>query len=598
MTASVMEENCPLEHPVQPDFEVDAGTEGPDHQTKRSTEYTTENYKVELANLPNKLKFHVVKNILERQFKINPHKIRLGQGKAFITFKNQSERDDAIQKLNNQDWKGRTLSAHVAPPRDDLVAKRRKVEDGSSNGEKPAPDQRSDDTISDEDINNQVCPFFKTSYDDQIMFKDQLMRSILNMSRHVLKLAPNIKTDEPTLFDWAKKNHKICCQFDGVMRSPVLQGYRNKCEFNIGHDGEVGFKIGRYKNGSDRICRPPRDCPILTEKIHHILDVFREFLKDKSKLKGFDLVTHEGYYRQLTIRRNQKDEYLIIVDLHPQDLSKEDLEVEKKALANDLKEIDGVVSIFFNISDKSSFSSTNQSLELVYGSDSLVEELSVDPDRPLKFRIGPASFFQVNTKAAELLYRSVIELANLGPKSFVLDVGCGTGTIGLSLARQVNYVIGIEIVAEAVEDAKVNARNNGIENISFYAGKAEDLIGETLRIMRNKIEFQKLGEEAEIVAIVDPPRVGFNSSFIKTIRASNIQKLIYIACDPKANTNLLTLCRPRSKAYQGDPLVPVRAKAFDLFPYTKFCELVIVYERLSRVSKEDMKAESRPTENI
>lgn len=549
--------------------------------TKRSTEYTSENYKVELSNLPNKLKFHVVKNILERQFKLVPHKIRLGQGKAYISFKNERERDHAITTLHQQEWKGRTLVARCALPRDDLVAKKRKIEDKAKFCDQ---DVKADDAeISDESINNQVCPFWNTVYEEQVSFKDQMIRSILNMGTHVMKLSHNLEADDFRLFEWVKKNNKICCKFDGVMPSPVLKGYRNKCEFNIGHDGEVGFKIGRYRNGSDRICRPPKNCPILTEKMYDILNAFRSYLRERSPLEGFDLVTHEGNYRQMTVRRNQSDQYLIIIDMHPQTLPQDELDGEIARVVDALKEVKEVVSVYFNISDKCSFSSANQSLKLVYGQDSLIEKLFVDPEKPLEFRIGPASFFQVNTTAAELLYRSIIEVAQLGPKSFVIDVGCGTGTIGLSLAHRVNYVIGIEIVPQAIEDAKANAEANHIENISFYAGKAEDLIGESLKIMRNKMEYEKISD-GEIVAIVDPPRVGFNNSFIKTIRSSNIKKLVYVACDPKANTNLLTLCRPKSKAYQGDPFVPVRAKAFDLFPYTKFCELVLVYERLSMVT--------------
>ena len=551
----------------------------PQEATKRSTEYSTENYKIELSNLPRKVKFHVIKNLLERNFKLTPHKIKLGQDKAYITFKDETERDNAILALHEQDWKGRTLYAKCASLQTDPAAKRRKESDivNRNDGNK---DVSAEESPSDDAINDQVCPFWSLDYEKQIEFKEQSMRSILNMSNAVQKLDRDMHTNHRELSAWTLKNKKISCEFDGVVHSPVLRGYRNKCEFNIGSNGEVGFMLGRYKNGSDRVCKPPANCPILCEKIYEILDKFRSFLKEKSQLKGFDLVTHEGHYRQITIRRNQNEEYLLIVDMNPQDLSQDDLKGEIENAVNELKSIEGIVSIFYNISGRSSYSSTNQSLKLVHGQDSLVETLNVIPEKPLKFHVGPSSFFQVNTKAAELLYSSIIDVAGLSSRSFVLDVGCGTGTIGLSLANKVNHVIGIEIVPEAIADAKLNAKMNDIENVSFYSGRAEDLIGESLKILKNKMEYQKI-EDGEIVAIVDPPRVGFNNSFIKTLRASNIKKLIYVACDPKANTNLLTLCRPTSKAYQGEPFVPVRAKAFDLFPYTKFCELLIVYKRLS-----------------
>lgn len=555
------------------------GNEGLYGLTKRSAEYSSENYKLELLNLSGKPKFHVIKQLFERQFKITPHKIRLGHKKAFVAFRTEQERDEALAKLNNQEWRGRTLMAQVASPRDDLLAKKRKLD----------PEEREDngtvgenETVTDNDINDQVCPLWAKSYDDQIKYKETLIRSILNMSKQVLKMNPNLQSNAPKLYEWVKTNEKICCQFDGVVRSPVLVAYRNKCEFNIGRDGSVGFKLGRYKSGSERVCRPPNNCPILTKLMFDIIDSFHLYLRESSRLRGFDLVTHEGNYRQITIRCNSNDEYLVIVDLHPQSLSKEELDSEIQRVVDHLKSIKQVVSIYFNISEKCQFAGSNQSLKLASGQSCLYEHLSVDPDDPLKFRIGPASFFQVNSRAAELLYRSIVEVAQLDSTSMVLDVGCGTGTIGLSLARKVNHVIGIEIVPSAIEDAKINAQTNGIMNVTFFAGKAEDLIGESISILRNKLEYQKI--KGEIVAIVDPPRVGFNSSFIKTLRASNIKKIVYIACDPKANTNLLSLCRPKSKAYQGDPFVPTRAKAFDLFPHTKCCELLLVYERLSTVA--------------
>ena len=554
-----------------PRKELDQRSDGP---TKRSTEISTEDFKIEILSLPKRPKFHVIKQLLERQFKLTPHKIKLGLDKAYVAFRSPEERDEAIAKINNQQWKGATLIAQPADPRDDFLARKRRDEPTAG----PSNIGQDDVIITDKDINNKVCPLWESSYDDQIKFKDTLISSVLKIGKRLVKMCPAIQRDAPKLYDWIKGNDEVCCQYDGVAHSPVISGYRNKCEFNIGRDGVIGFKLGRYKKGSERICRPPANCPILPATMFVVIDTFSAYLQKTSKLKGYDLVTHEGNYRQMTVRCNLANQYLVIVDLHPQNLSSDELNEEIDKATNELKSIDQVVSVYFNLSDKCHFSSSNQSLRLTYGASCLFEHLAVAPDAPLRFRIGPASFFQVNTKGAELLYRSLVEVAGLTEKSMVLDVGCGTGTIGLSLARRVNHVVGIEIIKEAIADAKINAEENGITNVSFFAGKAEDLIGECILILKNKIEHQKT--DGEIVAIVDPPRVGFNASFVKTLRASDIRKIIYVACDPKANSNLLTLCRPKSKAYQGEPFVPVRAKAFDLFPHTRFCELLIVYERL------------------
>lgn len=547
--------------------------------SKRANEYSTENFKLELANLPNRLNFAILKNLLERRFKVKPHKIRSGRNNAFLAFKDEKERDEAINKLDGQEWKGRNLIARVAAARDDPLARKR----GLSNELKAQQDellsQEAEEPITDEAIYERICPLLSMPYEEQLEFKASLVKAVLNMSKPVQRFSRSLEQDSPKLYEWTTKHKKVCCQFDGVVASPVLKGYRNKCEFSIGRDGEIGFKIGQYRNGSEHIRRPPDGCPLLTDTMFKIIDMLSNHLKTTSNLKGFDLVTHEGHYRQLTIKCNSKNEYLLIIDINTHGLPEDQLDVAINQTIDLFKGIEHIVSIYFNISSKGASSNRNQSLRLVHGQECLHETLTVDDNNPLKFRIGPSSFFQVNLKAAELLYRSIIEVAGLGPTSMVLDVGCGTGTIGLSLATKVSYVIGIEIVPEAIDDAKANASANNIDNVSFYAGKAEDLIGETISILKSKMEYQKTN--GDIVAIVDPPRAGFTNSFIKAIRASNIKRIVYIACDPKANTNLLSLCRPTSKAYLGEPFVPVRAKAFDLFPHTNCCELLLVYERLS-----------------
>lgn len=559
--------------------------------TKRAAEFTSEDYKLELSNLPSS-KFHVVKQIVERNYKIVPHKIRLGRKKAYLAFLSESDRDQAISTINAQDYRGRKLFAKPAAPRHDAsLAKRLKSEAGQERDSDTNQEQTLDDeetTI--EKLNAQVCPLWDKEYTEQLEIKDNLIRSVLNLGEQVVKLSPTLKSDSPKLFEWAQRNKKICCSYDGVNPSPRIDNYRNKCEFNVGRDSTVGFRLGRYKDGSERVVQPTAKCPIVNEVMLKVIDCFQTYLKnqDETKLRGFDHVTHSGHVRQLTIRTNENKECLVIVDMHPQDLSETDVDAEIKALVESFKKIPNVVSIYINISEKNHLTGSDKTLKLVFGDSHLFEELNIGSDNRIKFRIGPTSFFQVNTKAAENLYNSVGEVAQLNSKTLLLDVGCGTGTIGLSLAKRVSHVIGIEIVESAIEDAKINAQLNGITNVSFVAGKAEDLISECILIMKNKLTQQN--NEGDIVAIVDPPRVGFNTSFIKSLRASNIKKVIYIACDPRANSNLASLCRPKSKAYQGDPFVPTRAKAFDLFPHTKLCELLLVYERLSDIKQDDNKS--------
>lgn len=539
--------------------------------TKRSLEFTSENHKLEISNLPPKQDYHLIRHLLERQFKLQPHKIRVGHGKAFVAFASEQARDEALRVIHNHEWKGNVLVAKPAAPRHDPMAKR--VKTSELPDEDPAKVEGEEEECM--DINTKVCPLLDKPYQDQLKIKESAMRHLLNFSKPIRKFCQNLEKEAPKLFNWLQENSKIACQFDGVEPSPILVGYRNKCEFNVDCNGTVGFRVGRYKNGSEKVVAPPPDCPLLNDEMFKVLKIFQEFLNSSTKLKGFDHVSHEGHVRQITIRSNQQNDCLVIVDLNPQELTEQDINTEVESLKRSLLDLECVKSIFLNTSNKNHFSSTDQTVKLIYGQEHLQECLHVYTDHTLKFRIGPTSFFQVNTKACELLYRSIIELSGLGPKSLVLDVGCGIGTISLSVAKKVAYVIGIEIVESAVEDAKKNAKENSITNVSFVVGRAEELTSESISVLR-----KRQVEGSEIVAIVDPPRSGFNNSFIKHLRASSIRKIVYIACDPKANTNLTALCRPTSKAYRGEPFVPTRAKAFDLFPHTKFCELLLVYERL------------------
>ncbi|XP_059531913.1 tRNA (uracil-5-)-methyltransferase homolog A isoform X4 [Myotis daubentonii] len=190
----------------------------------------------------------------------------------------------------------------------------------------------------------------------------------------------------------------------------------------------------------------------------------------------------------------------------------------------------------------------------------------------LTFQISPHAFFQVNTPAAEVLYTVIQDWAQLDMESTVLDVCCGTGTIGLALARKVKRVVGIELCQEAVEDARVNANNNELSNVEFHCGRAEDLVPALV----SKLASQKL------VAILDPPRAGLHSKVILAIRrAENLKRLLYVSCNPRAAMgNFVDLCRAPSNRVKGTPFRPVKAVAVDLFPQTPHCEMLILFERV------------------
>jgi tRNA (uracil-5-)-methyltransferase len=208
-------------------------------------------------------------------------------------------------------------------------------------------------------------------------------------------------------------------------------------------------------------------------------------------------------------------------------------------------------------------------LQQLYGPAYIEERL-----HGLTYRVSPAAFFQVNTPGAEQLCELLQTVCAVGPKTVLLDVCCGTGTLGLSLARSVQKVVGVEICVPAVKDARANAGRNRVTNASFIASKAEHAIKGVLESLTDD-------EKANLVAIVDPPRAGLHHDVIKALRAClPLTKLIFIACHaPAFVANAAPLCRPTSTSFAGPPFAPTQAHALDLFPHTAHCELIVVLER-------------------
>ncbi|XP_005421585.2 tRNA (uracil-5-)-methyltransferase homolog A [Geospiza fortis] len=263
---------------------------------------------------------------------------------------------------------------------------------------------------------------------------------------------------------------------------------------------------------------------------------------------------------------------MAIAYFNPQKLSKEELADLKISLAKYFTEgmgkSSGVTSLYFvEEGQRKSPNLEDLPLEHVAGDKYIYEELL-----GLKFRISPHAFFQVNTQAAEVLYMAIGEWAQLSQESTVLDICCGTGTIGISLAKRVKKVIGIELCQEAVQDAKANAQINELNNIEFYCGKAEDIVPSLMNVLAPQ----------NLITIVDPPRAGLHSKVILALRrAEHLKKLIYVSCNPRAAmNNFVDLCRAPSNRVKGASFRPVRAMAVDLFPQTRHCELLIFFERV------------------
>ncbi|XP_029295426.1 tRNA (uracil-5-)-methyltransferase homolog A [Cottoperca gobio] len=540
--------------------------------------FTSEIYKVEIKNLPKFTGFNDLKKFLAKH-SLNPHKIKLfgKQTFAFVTFKNEEERDKAMKMVHGMQWKGQVLSVRLAKPKvDPILRKRKQQEEGEGTGGQP-PSKRTEGDEEEEPLSvqiaNVVTPLWNVPYEEQLRMKEQEVEAVLQ--RLAREIGSTNKAMLPWLFAQKGKYNNMCCSLEAIRPSPTQTEYRNKCEFliSVGADGEdktVGFRLGKYKGGSCAVVGPGETRHVSAEA-KRVVREFQKFIRTTS-YSVYSPETYHGHWKQLTVRTTRTKQAMAVAFFNPQKLEEEEVNALKSSMRTYFTEGEGkdsgVTSLYFvREGQRTSPNLEDLPCELVAGEGSIHEELL-----GLKFRISPHSFFQVNTGAAEVLYSAVGEWAQLDQDSTVLDVCCGTGTIGISLAKRVKKVIGIEMCHEAVEDAKVNAKLNGLTNVEFHCGKAEDVFPNIVNALVS----------SNVTAIVDPPRAGLHSKVVLAIRkAEHLKRLVYVACNAKAAmTNFIDLCRAPSNRVRGAPFRPVRAMAVDLFPQTIHVEMLLLLERV------------------
>ncbi|XP_075390353.1 tRNA (uracil-5-)-methyltransferase homolog A isoform X1 [Tenrec ecaudatus] len=525
--------------------------------------FTSEIFKLELQNVPRHASFSDVRRFLGR-FGLQPHKTKLfGQPPcAFVTFRSAAERDKALRVLHGALWKGRPLSVRLARPKADPMAKKRRLEGEGESQAAPVPH-----------VADVVTPLWTVPYAEQLEQKRLECEQVLQ--RLAKEIASTNRALLPWLFAQRHKHNKACCPLEGVQPSPLQTEYRNKCEFlvGVGVDGEdntVGCRLGRYKGGTCAVTAP-YDTVHIPEATKQVVRTFQEFIRS-TPYSAYNPETYAGHWKQLTVRTSRRGQAMAIAHFHPQKLSQEELAELKASLAQHFMEgpgkASGVTCLYFvEEGQRKNPSQEGVPLEHVAGDRYIHEDLL-----GLTFQISPYAFFQVNTPAAEVLYTVIQDWAMLDAESTVLDVCCGTGTIGLALAQRVKRVIGIELCQEAVQDARVNAHMNELSNVEFHCGRAEDLVPNLV---------SRLGPQ-QIVAILDPPRAGLHSKVILAMRrAANLKRLLYVSCNPRAAMgNFVDLCRAPSNRVRGSPFRPVKAVAVDLFPQTPHCEMLILFERV------------------
>lgn len=285
--------------------------------------------------------------------------------------------------------------------------------------------------------------------------------------------------------------------------------YRNKAQFPVGR-GKNGCAIGFYAKRSHRIVDTEK-CFLQNECNDEIIGIVRTFLNE-FHIPLYDEEKHKGLVRHILTRIGRNSgEIMVCIVINGKKLPNSDILVER------LKAVEGVVSIVLNVNKEKTNVILGQKIIVLWGKDTITD--SIDG---IAFEISPLSFYQVNPVQTEVLYGKAVELADLKGDETVLDLYCGIGTISLFFARKAKKVFGVEIVPEAIADAKKNAARNGITNAEFAVGAAEEVIPRL---------YEEEGITADIV-VVDPPRKGCDEKLLETILRISPEKIVYVSCNP------------------------------------------------------------------
>ena len=372
------------------------------------------------------------------------------------------------------------------------------------------------------------CMYQTMSYEEQMKMKGDQVKEIL---------------DAAILEDY---------EFEGVKASPKEFAYRNKMEFSFGDEYKDGpLSLGLHKKGSTYDVLTAADCKLVHEDMTKILLCVLEYFKERN-VAYYKKMQHVGYLRHLLLRRGDQTGE-ILVNLVTTTQEEHDLSLLVDALL--ALQLEGkIVGILHILNDSLSDVVQSDETRILYGQDFFYEKL-LDMD----FKITPFSFFQTNTKGAEILYKTVRDYIGDIHNMTVFDLFSGTGTIAQVLAPVAKQVIGVEIVEEAVEAAKENAEHNGLSNCRFIAGDVFKVLDEI--------------EEKPDVIVLDPPRDGIHPKALPKILDYGVDKIVYISCKVTSLARDLEMIQARG--YQVE-----KCTAVDQFCQTVHVESIVLLSKL------------------
>ena len=368
------------------------------------------------------------------------------------------------------------------------------------------------------------CQLQALSYDQQLVFKTNKVKG------HLERIGGF--TDIP---------------MEPIIGMDELFHYRNKAQFPVGRNKEGKIVTGFYAGRTHNIIEN-RDCALGVAENKEVLDRVIAHM-EKYEIEPYNEATGKGLVRHVLIRYGYfTKEVMVCLILNGNKIPKEE------QLVKSLCEIPGMTSITINVNKKHSNVILGEEIRLLWGQEYITDRIG-----DISYQISPLSFYQVNPMQTQKLYAKALEYADLHGEETVWDLYCGIGTISLFLAQKAKFVRGVEIVPAAIENAKENAKLNGLENTEFFVGKAEEVLPR---------EYKKNGVYADVI-VVDPPRKGCDETLLETMVEMNPERIVYVSCDSATLArDLKYLCE---RGYELRKVCPV-----DQFGMTVHVETVVL----------------------
>lgn len=417
------------------------------------------------------------------------------------------------------------------------------------------------------------CQIQALSYEKQLEFKEQKVRNNLiriggfSPEEIDAKMLPIVGMEEPFR-------------------------YRNKAQFPVGYDKEGNIVTGFYAARTHSII-PVEDCLLGVKDNERILTLVKGWMEDCS-VSAYDETTGKGLLRHVLIRYGfTTKEIMVCLIINGDFIPGEAYLIER------LSRVEGMTSISININKKNTNVILGKETRCIWGQSFITDYIHLREcgtkefaltDTAVAYHISPQSFYQVNPVQTEKLYSTALEYAELTGKEYVWDLYCGIGTISLFLAQKAKQVYGVEIVPQAIEDAKNNAKLNGITNAQFFVGKAEEVLPEFYEKLQKPAAADEDGGLCDgcdhsdgsmlnpDVIVVDPPRKGCDEACLSTMLKMKPERIVYVSCDSA------TLARDLRILCDGGYEIK-KVRAFDQFAHTGHVECVIMMQYCGKEKK-------------